>query len=632
MATGLKRVSPTQIKAFRDCPRLWFFGWVLKIKSPSTESQIRGSDIHQHAEDYAENKIELESIEKAQKEGKFYLASLLAAIKDGHLPRQSKMPGLLIEQHAGTMVFDGDVKANGKIDLTYPWPDDPSEPLVIRDWKSCKSFRYVKSPEQLALDTQAVFYANEMVARGWKGSVVFEHFYLRTNSSEYQRVRTQPMSQEYLREQFLDMERSVVQMKAVAAQQLAEVTKDKTACRNYGGCFHLDPCSRVNVRQSGVGIMSGLNLAGTKGRKASSSPSPKVSPLAARLNSTKEEEPAVPTRYEILTETITLASDVLRGVDWDLCDVEATQDTFQDDVYRLACDAIQSDVKSAISGVAQFLDDLSEEDFATLKDGVGQVVVLETKTVSAVVPQGEVNPPDASPNHHPAPGEEPLSDLGLDGRAAKPLARAGVSTMSDLLGHLSAGTNLTDLDGVGATAANKAIMLAVTHLLSDRGDSVDVAQFAERNSDDRTRAQVEELQAQVEEAKLLPGQLEEAEELLREALQHIETLEAERPTEGSKETSEQTEQQFTLYVGCHVEGAAPVQRVLAECVGDELAGLYSAAYDDGKKSVAASFLANLGEVKSRYPEISFDGMGGGMFSNIIFEVLAPHATRIVRGS
>lgn len=629
----IKRVSPTQISAFRACPMSWYYGWVLKRKSPPTESQARGSDIHQHAEDYMEGKITLDDI----KNGKHYLASLIAAIQDGHVPLVADNPGLLVEQHAGTMVFDGTVTANGKIDLTFPWPEDTSQPLVIRDWKSCKSFNYAKSPTALAQDDQCIFYANEMVARGWTGPIIFQHFYLRTNSSEYKLVETEPLTQEYLRSKFLDMERTVCEMKAIASKQIAEVTKDKTACRNYGGCYHLDPCSRVVFLKPGVGIMSGLNLAGTRGNKASTPG--KISPLAAKLNAKKAAAPPPPTRFERMSDALASAVALLTGVVWEDVDVEATQATFDEDVYALAFEAMASNsIEDVLRPIEDDIKGLQTADFNAMVEGVGEIIYLTPQETPQET--GDINPPDASPNFHPAPGEEPLSELGLDGRAAKPLARAGVNTMAELIAVLAEGTDLVDLDGVGATAAAKAQRLAIDHLLSDRGanapnmtgdltsDAALLAQLDEANEAAASfQAQLQEVQSrqttQFDPNEEAQARIAELERLLQdeEGCRAKACAEAEGLRSG-----------FTLYVGCHVEGAVPVQTVLNECVGDDIADLYSAAYDDGKKSVAASFLNNLQTVIDTYPEISFARAGGGMFSSVIFEVLAPHATRIVRGS
>lgn len=628
----LSRVSPTQISAYRACPRSWYFGWVLKRKSPSSESQIRGSDIHAHVEDYAQGKIEYEDIEADRAAGSFWLASLLAAIRAGEVPRQADIPGLLVEQHAGTMVFNvpgqAEVKANGKIDLTFPWPEDQTKPLIIRDWKSCKSFNYVKSPEALAEDDQCVFYANEMVARGWTGPVVFEHFYLRTNSAEYKKVRTKPLSQTYLREKFLDMERDVCDMARIASMDLAEVTKDKTACRRFGGCFHLDPCDRVPHLAPGVGLMASLNLSGSKGVKAPGA----TSPLASRLNAAQAARaaepppPPEPTRYEQLLETITAAADILAGVDdWEQIDVEATQATFHDDIYHLAAAAIEGGgAEQAVEPIKDQLEDIDDSDWTALVAGVGNIVPLDSAsepaaTTVAAIPQGDINPPDASPNHHPAPGEEPLKEMGLDGRSSAPLERAGVVTMADLIGKLSQGVDLTDLDGVGATAAYKALQMAVAHLLSGKEIQVsaDVPQVTSFDEKAEYEGRIEELQRR----------LQDEEGCRAKAVAAYEGLQAEL-TEGGVRTLEPAG--LTLYVGCHTDGATPAQTVLVECIGEDLAGLYAEDYDNGKKSVAATFMANINAVKERYSEISF--VGGGFFSPVLFEVLAPHATRIVRGA
>ncbi len=46
------RTSASQHGAFERCKRYWYFGWIDRLKGPTTEPMQRGKDIHTESEHY----------------------------------------------------------------------------------------------------------------------------------------------------------------------------------------------------------------------------------------------------------------------------------------------------------------------------------------------------------------------------------------------------------------------------------------------------------------------------------------------------------------------------------------------------------------------------------------------------
>ena len=570
----ITRVSPSQISAFISCNRSWFWGWILKFKSPPTESQRRGTRIHAVVEEYELGRLDEHGVDALCSE-EHYLRSARAAIRDGEIPTG---PELQVEERTTHLVLGGDVKANGIVDLIFV----EDGVLVVRDYKSCKTFNYCKDPEQLEQDTQCVFYCNEVRARGWDGPIVFEHFYLSTQSAKYRKVRTKVLTPEYLDAKLRWLNETVLEMKRVAQLELFNVSLNTMACRKYGGCFHKSPCDRVPFTPEGVDVMATLNFAGK-------------SPLAKALGN---DQPAPPTRLEVLVGLVQSASVVYMEAQSAGEDaVELTQATFHEDLWALAemnagsNDSTETVLASAGIGTEQ-LDALTPEEWDGLADGMGTLVE----------PAG-INPPDATPNHHPAPGEESLRELGMGGRSTKPLERNNIVTMGDLIGYLSSGKSLSDLDGVGTTAEVEGLSMAVQQLLKG------VPQVTQFDPDAELQARNAELAAQVGE--------------LSDLVQRLQAEQTGQPVVTA-------DSPFICYVDCGSPAATPASQVLAEMAKENLAGLYAMDYSDGKKEVAKVFIEQMDVIKTQYPGgVSFQNPGG-FFEGTMMEVLLPAADEVVR--
>ena len=138
--------SPSQANTAKQCLRVWGFRYLVKIRSPPTASQAKGTALHE----IGENWLRDGTIPPAGDIGQRFLAGI------HHLPKPS--PELMVE-HA-FLFEDGDVHWRGFIDCVDPTGDV----LTVIDHKSTKNFYWAKSPDDLMSDTQSTIYAKAIMA------------------------------------------------------------------------------------------------------------------------------------------------------------------------------------------------------------------------------------------------------------------------------------------------------------------------------------------------------------------------------------------------------------------------------------------------------------------------------------
>lgn len=581
----LTKVSPTQISAFAACPRKWYFGWVLKQRAPQTDSQRNGSTVHKALEDFMQDKTDLAALRKRRDQGERFLASAIHAIEDGKVP---VLPaGALIEERTRALELSG-VKGNGLIDLVLPPVD--GKPYV-RDWKTCKTFRFIQTEDSLRHDTQAVFYAGEIVARGIAApnGVLFEHFYLSTTSAEYRPIQT-TLGKAFLEQKLLDLTGTVDKMKHTSGLTLAQVPKDTTACGAFGGCPHMTICHTTNVALDPKrGLMAGL--AGLRNRKTET-PAESRSLLAQKLDAAT---PPPPTRKQLLEARLKIVFSALEAGN----DVAA----LSEDMEVLVEDGF------TVSGAFKFLDehgvvldDLSEDEWAEFYGDEPSISEPSSATEEEEEEEEEdasvytsPAPPDAAENNNPTPDERDLRSYGLGGRTVAPLERNGIDTLPKLVTFFQAGKPFSDLEGVGQAAENECL-----RLLANVAFEGNVPAAAPPASDN------EEMSA------------------LRAEVAALRAAKPAVPSAGEPEG-------LTLYLGCVPSKgvqATEIEDVMAAMLGD-LSPYYGAGYDDGKKAVAQSIIANADKIAEQYPHIVGTG---GLLSFAALEALVPFASRIVRGT
>lgn len=136
-------ISPTQIDLFISCPRKWALRYVDGFKT-TTEYLLFGIQLHAYLEDWLKDGTQPPSFLANGKEDR---AGVLAA------------KGLHILPKPGTVKVEGKFRfARGP--LHYQGVIDYiSESDGVGDHKSCASFAWIKTPEDLLDDPQATLYA-----------------------------------------------------------------------------------------------------------------------------------------------------------------------------------------------------------------------------------------------------------------------------------------------------------------------------------------------------------------------------------------------------------------------------------------------------------------------------------------
>jgi hypothetical protein len=234
------------LKTYSACVRQWIFESLCKIRSPSTPSQILGTNVHAVLEKWqtdgtrpnkdASDDVEMRASQVMQ------VAFLLP--KPGTARVEAAIHELLPVSLAG-----GRVPLRGYIDLWYG--------TDIYDYKTTSNPRYIKSVDELRDDIQLVVYA------GWllcyiranphmgldENKITVSHVYISTKGAHTGAViRKVPMPVAHIEEQWALIEElahgmySVAHEKALISQH---PRADDSVCKQYGGCFHKETCHSI---------------------------------------------------------------------------------------------------------------------------------------------------------------------------------------------------------------------------------------------------------------------------------------------------------------------------------------------------------------------------------------------------
>lgn len=226
----LTQVSPSQIKTFRLCGKSWFYEKVLGLPKPERDFQATGTAIHAEFENHY-----LEGTEPEH-------PSVLAALALPQL-RKVRLPVIEEPRNYELGLLAAGIKVRGRIDMLVP-PDEDGR-VWVNDWKSCSSWRYLKTPEQLARDEQGIIYGRYAFAQHPDAtSYLFSHVYVRTKGGSGARfVGCDPLTRDDVDEMWTGIEATVGEMKEAAALiDAADVPHNLDACGAYGGCPYRSQC------------------------------------------------------------------------------------------------------------------------------------------------------------------------------------------------------------------------------------------------------------------------------------------------------------------------------------------------------------------------------------------------------
>lgn len=227
----LQHWSPSQVNTFNLCNTLWGLEKIDGLRRESTGSQNTGTAWHGEMEEYYINGTMPKT------------PSLLRAIESGTLP--PRRPDIEIEASVSEPpLMAAGVPCVGYIDLRVP-PDANGHVLII-DWKTCKTYKYTKTPEQLALETQGVSYMRHSLDKYKEATTFsFAHCYLSTTAKtgSFRYVESAPQSREDVLRAFAPVEETVERMKVAAVASTGmELQRNWDSCDAYGGCPQFAKC------------------------------------------------------------------------------------------------------------------------------------------------------------------------------------------------------------------------------------------------------------------------------------------------------------------------------------------------------------------------------------------------------
>jgi hypothetical protein len=166
-------VSASQIDLFfSKCPRKWGFAYIEGDREPDTDSTLLGTTVHKILQAYVERGLKIDG---TTKEG---------AIAQAGLPWMPQPFTGKCEEHfqidRGSVILHGYIDWNGG---------------AVLDYKTTSDFKWAKTPETLATDTQALLYG---AAKIEGDSIPLRWLYLRTKGKPASRAVDTSLSRTHL--------------------------------------------------------------------------------------------------------------------------------------------------------------------------------------------------------------------------------------------------------------------------------------------------------------------------------------------------------------------------------------------------------------------------------------------------
>jgi len=247
--TWIPHVSPTQVDDFNLCERKWAFRQ-FSPKEPPNIGAFRGDSGHRILEAYGKDRTPPEiheanlarglasrfSEDLAEKKisAEDYAARIIATCNK-MIPLLPEPPWERIEEKFSFEI--GGVTFCGRVDLQY-------EGNAIRDHKFSSSADFVKTPEILLTDSQALIYsAWKMVTEGLS-EVRFELGYGIPGKKPRAIVVPQVMTAEHVDamiEPIVERSKEIVRLRLARPDPLS-LTPNWNACEAFGGCPYQDRC------------------------------------------------------------------------------------------------------------------------------------------------------------------------------------------------------------------------------------------------------------------------------------------------------------------------------------------------------------------------------------------------------
>jgi CRISPR/Cas system-associated exonuclease Cas4 (RecB family) len=234
----MRHVSATQLSMYMACPRKWMLSYEYGLKAPQSASMAFGTAAHGAIEDYLNDGLEPEGLDRGIADPTF-----AARVKDAlrYLPKtltyiETEVP--IREKLTDGLQYVGFIDL---LDLSYE-----EEPHII-DYKTTADIdKYAKTEEQLKEDTQMLTYA-KFVSKWREQAKTFKlsHLAIQTQKAVKAQMTSTTVTRDHVQkrwaEKFLPVIQEMEEWRGKDVRDVPHVFGTPT-CQEYGGCFHKSRC------------------------------------------------------------------------------------------------------------------------------------------------------------------------------------------------------------------------------------------------------------------------------------------------------------------------------------------------------------------------------------------------------
>lgn len=238
--------SASQISNFRKCPRRWWWEKVAGYKTPTSPAMETGTRIHAELEAYLrDGTLPTDPIAMAGLE---------------FLPEPETVDGINVERKLTLEGAGLPVPIIGFVDLVEP-PGAGQLIPTITDHKTTSDFRYIKSPEVLAHDPQAIIYSEFALTHLFPSHnrVTFRHVYYRTRGRPDSRESRVDLSLLQVGKRFEGIVKTVQAQAEARQKDITDIEPVLSACGDYGGCPFQTNCNKAGGMGCNASIFAGIN-------------------------------------------------------------------------------------------------------------------------------------------------------------------------------------------------------------------------------------------------------------------------------------------------------------------------------------------------------------------------------------
>lgn len=240
---SIEHVSASSIKLYEGCGKRWYFRYVIGDKEEATPAMELGTAVHSYLENYLLTG-ELPSTE--EEAGKIAGAGIHLLVRE---------PSPEVELSLEHLPVDGTpVPFKGFIDCLYKNTEE-GIPEVL-DHKTTSAWRYAKSPDALAEDTQMIIYAKHVLKHSTSDQIRLTHIAYLTKSPYGARRSSIVVSREHVDSKFASILSTVEAMLHTSKLTLEQQVKDEKQCYTYGKrCPYYSQCHATPIPNNNTSIL-----------------------------------------------------------------------------------------------------------------------------------------------------------------------------------------------------------------------------------------------------------------------------------------------------------------------------------------------------------------------------------------